>query len=263
MERIISYDKPNDRLVFLHVAPDQTYWDDLWSTTLDRSHIKRGDRFVTAETRRVLPVGSRVLDAGCGIAATVSGLHDAGFRAEGIDYAESTVAAVNRVAPELTVKLGDVRALNYEDGELDGLWSLGVIEHFFDGFDPLIIETRRVLRPSGYLFLTVPTISPLKSWKIDRGVLPPYKTEDRDRFFQFAFRREHVISEVERAGFRLLRDYGRSGAFGLTEDAPAFTKWLALKPDSTSLPARAWWRLADHVLTPLSYHTRFFLMQKI
>lgn len=263
MQRTIFHDRERDRLVFLNVAPDQEYWDALWSSGLSRKNILRGDRFVTAETRRVLPAGSRVLDAGCGIAATVSGLADAGYRAEGIDYAETTVAAVNRLAPELAVRLGNVLALDYADGALDGLWSLGVIEHFHEGFGPVIAEARRVLRSEGFLFLTVPVISPLKSLKAARGAYPAYRKEHRDRFFQFAFRRDHVVAEVERAGFRLLRDYGRSGSFGLTEDAPVFTRRIGLTPDPVSLAARVWWRLLDHLLVPVSFHTRFFLFQRL
>lgn len=262
MKRSLAFDKSNDRLVFLNVAPDQVYWDTLWENNLTVSNIRRGDRFVTSETRRVLPSGARVLDAGCGIAATVSGLASAGFAAEGIDYAEATVAAVNRLAPDLNVRLGDVRALDYADEELDGVWSLGVIEHFFDGFDPLIEETFRVLRPGGYLFLTVPVISPSKALKLSLERYENFQAEDRPRFFQFAFRRAHVVSQIQTLGFQLCREYGRSGAFGLTEDMPVLARVLGLRPDAVSLPARIWWRTVDRLLTGVSYHTRFFLFQK-
>lgn len=262
MKRSLAFDASHDRLVFLNVAPDQAYWEALWENGLTETNIRRGDRFVTSETRRVLPSGARVLDAGCGIAATVNGLASAGYQAEGIDYAEATVAAVNRLAPELKVRLGDVRSLDYADEELDGVWSLGVIEHFFDGFDPLIEETFRVLRPGGYFFLTVPVISPLKAVKLALGRYENFRAEDRARFFQFAFRRAHVVSPIETVGFRLCREYGRSGAFGLTEDLPAVARALGLKPDSALLPARIWWRAVDRLVTGMAYHTRFFLFQK-
>ncbi len=262
MQREITLDSINDRLVFLMSAPDQDFWEALWRPLLTREAILRGDRFVTSETKRVLPKGSRVIDAGCGIAATVAGLQAAGFDACGIDNAEETVREINRLVPELKVEVANVLDLPFETGSLDGIWSLGVIEHFYDGFAPLIEEARRVLRPGGYLFLTVPSISPLKSLKRRLGCYPPYDETKRAAFFQFAFPPAHVVDSIEAQGFRLQRSCGRDGSFGFFEDAPALSRALMLRDDATSLPLRAWWRFADLALTPFSYHIRFFLFQK-
>lgn len=261
MNRTITHDVANDRLVFLMSAPDQSYWEGLWGPRLSRAAIKLGDRFVTRETQRVLKPGARVIDAGCGIGATVSGLADAGFEAEGIDYAEETVARIRELAPELTVKVADVRALPYDEGSLDGVWSLGVIEHFYDGYGPLIEEAHRVLKPGGYLFLTVPVISPLKAWKLRQGRYAPYAETERERFFQFAFRPDHVQRSIETFGFEYLRGYGMASAFGLGEDMPGLARAIGLNAGS-SLPARAWTRLADMVLSPFTHHVRFFLFRK-
>ncbi len=262
MGRSITYDRGNDRLVFLMSAPDQDYWEGLWNPMLTREAIKRGDEFVTSETQRVLPRGARVVDAGCGIGATVSGLADAGFDAVGIDFAEDTVAAIKQLVPELQIQVADVRALPFADGSLDGVWSLGVIEHFYDGFAPLIAEMQRVLRPGGYLFLTVPVFSPLKALKAQWGSYPPYRPDEREQFFQFAYRPDFIQEHIVGHGFSLLRSYGRSGAFGLTEDYPRLARALGLRPDATSLPARIWWRLVDKIVTPFSQHTRYFLFWK-
>ncbi|WP_447759741.1 class I SAM-dependent methyltransferase [Sphingopyxis panaciterrae] len=262
MDRKISYDSQNDRLVFRMSAPDQEYWEQLWNPMMSRAAIMRGNSFVTAETKRVLPQGARVLDAGCGVGATVCGLANAGYDAMGIDFAEETVATIRSLVPELQIQVADVRALPFEDGSLDGIWSLGVIEHFYDGFAPLIEETHRALRPGGYLFLTVPIISPLKALKIRKGAYPPPRPEDRDQFFQFAFRPDFVAKRISEHGFSLLRSYGRSGGMGITEDAPKLARAFMLRKNARSLPARLWWRLADKLVTPFSQHTRFFLFQK-
>lgn len=52
------------------------------------------------------------------------------------------------------------------------------------------------------------------------------------------------------------------GALGLTEDFPFIGRLLFLNPQAKSLSARAWWRLVDKIVTPISQHTRFFLFQK-
>lgn len=263
MSRNITYDSLNDRLVFLKSAPSRDYWEQLWHPMLSLEAIRRGDRFVTGETLRILPQGARVVDAGCGIGATVYGLANSGFDAYGIDYAQDTVAAIRALAPELRIQVADVRALPYGDASLDGVWSLGVIEHFYDGFDPLIVEAHRVLRAGGYLFLTVPVISPLKALKIRLNVFPDYDVADLEQFFQFAFRPRFVAEKVASHGFNLQRSYGRSGAFGLTEDAPRLARALMLRLDAESLPSRAWWRLIDGAITPFSQHTRYYLFQKV
>jgi len=53
----------------------------------------------------------------------------------------------------------DVRKLNFPDHYFDGYWSLGVIEHFYKGYDEIIHKIYRVLHPGGFLFLTVPEMS--------------------------------------------------------------------------------------------------------
>ena len=80
MTRTITLDGSNDRLVFLNIGPDQACWDELWHSRLTRYTIKRRDWFVAAENFEVLGKGARLVDAGYGIAATVSGLQDAGTR---------------------------------------------------------------------------------------------------------------------------------------------------------------------------------------
>ncbi|MCB0074534.1 MAG: class I SAM-dependent methyltransferase, partial [Caldilineaceae bacterium] len=172
------------------------YWQDLWRHPATTEAISRGDRFVVQETARVLPRGGRVVDAGCGIAATVHGLARAGFDAHGIDYAEETISTVRALHPDLQLEVADVRALPFDNGSLDGVWSLGVIEHFYEGFDPLIAEAHRVLRAGGYLFLTVPVISPLKAFKISLGTFPDFDETQREHFFQFAFRPQYVTEVV-------------------------------------------------------------------
>ena len=92
-------------------APDQEYWEELWGTMITRDAITRGDRFVTTETQKRLEPGARVIDAGCGIGATVYGLAKAGYAAEGIDYAENTLTRVRELVPALRVRQADVRDL--------------------------------------------------------------------------------------------------------------------------------------------------------
>ncbi len=263
MRREVAYDSLNDRLVYVVGAADQEYWTSLWRSALTEANIRRGDRFVASETSRVLPPGAKVVDAGCGIGATVYGLAEAGFDAYGIDFSEATVGEIRTLAPGLKIEVADVRAMPFEGGSLDGVWSLGVIEHFPDGYDALIEEVSRVLRPNGHLFLTVPVISPLKSLRIRFRRYRPLRPEDRSNFFQFAFRKQEVVERINSHGYRLIRSYGRSGSFGLHEDLGSVAKFVLPSPENTALWARAWWRGIDKLVTPICHHTHFFLFQKL
>ncbi len=150
----------------------------------------------------------------------------------------------------------------FDNAYFDGVWSLGVIEHFIDGYASIILEAKRVLRPGGYLFITVPSISPLKKIKIKLGHYNEIKESELDDFFQFAFHPKDTIQGVCKHGFELVKSYGRSGSLGFYEDAGTLAQWLSLQPYSKALLNRIIWRGADHVLKPFSYHMMYFLFRK-
>ena len=94
-----------------------------------------------------------MLQGGCGLGDKVHSLDKVGFEAYGIDFAPNVVSMINENWPHLDVRQGDVRKLPFEDDFFDGYWSFGVIEHFFIGFDEILEEMARVIKPGGYLFL--------------------------------------------------------------------------------------------------------------
>lgn len=61
----------------------------------------------------------------------------------------------------------DVRDLPFRDKSLDGIWNLGVMEHFEEDEQLLVLrEFHRVLKPGGRLLLWWPPV-----WAIDRMLL--------------------------------------------------------------------------------------------
>ena len=72
-------------------------------------------------------------------------LYLAGYRTIGMDFAPKTVESLKHHRPEVCQVLGDVRNLSLENESVDGYWSLGVIEHFYEGFDKIIQESYRIL----------------------------------------------------------------------------------------------------------------------
>lgn len=256
------FDHENARLVYVGKPADETYWDGHWSEDLHR-RIAKPDKFVVSTTKKFLPVGSKVVDAGCGLARTVYGLDLAGYEAYGVDYATTTVAAINSAMPSLKVSFGDVRDMgSFETAFFDGLWSLGVIEHFYDGYGPILEETHRLIRQGGYAFVTVPSMSPLRKIKASLGLYPAWNGENKKDFYQFALSPKTIIRDFETRGFKLVSSGNRGGYKGLKDEASFLRPLMQKIYDSRALPARALLLTLDRLLTPFSFHTKLYVFRK-
>jgi len=102
-----------------------------------------------------LALDAEILDVGTSTGTNLRLLRDLGFaRITGVDQSPDAV----RFCAEKglgTVQLGDIRALQLPDRHFDLVLATDVIEHVDDDLAALR-ELRRVLRPGGYLLLTVP-----------------------------------------------------------------------------------------------------------
>lgn len=100
------------------------------------------------------------LEAGCGLGRFVAFMEHNGFRDVcGLEVSEDAVAIVNRLAPHLDVRCGDVSSLPFEDSSMRGIVSLGVVEHFREGPGPALREMARVMMPGATAIVTVPYLN--------------------------------------------------------------------------------------------------------
>lgn len=104
-----------------------------------------------------LAAGRRVLDAGCGMAYGANLMAEAGAtEVVGVDLAESVIeAAREEAAAGVTLAVGDVRELPYEDGAFGLVACFEVIEHVEEQ-DAVLDELHRVLAPGGLLLISSP-----------------------------------------------------------------------------------------------------------
>ena len=210
-----------ERLVYLDEKATPQFWDSHWRAEGKPPAVSARDDVVTI-TRRYLPAGSRLLEGGCGRANKVKAMVDAGFGAVGIDFAEQSVARAKLDYPGLDVRVGDVRSLDLSDGSFDGYWSIGVIEHFWSGYDDILSEAARVLRRRGYLFLTAPWFSPYRLHKARASGYPRSDfSGEPASFYQFALSRREVTAALESHGFRLLKWSGRVSEISIKDDMMA------------------------------------------
>jgi SAM-dependent methyltransferase len=219
------YDRANRRLIYIGTEASPEMWDALWDP--DESSIRKalqpseGVKWLLRLTRQYLgPTDGTVLEGGCGKGQYVSALQRAGYNVVGIDSAPQTVAVINRVAPHLDVRLGDVRDLPFVTGSLAGYWSLGLIEHFFSGYGPMAREMARVIRPGGFLFLSFPYMSPMRRLKARFGVYPAFADQQEPQdFYQFALDPRCVADEFESLGFDTRSLLALAGLKGLKDEA--------------------------------------------
>jgi SAM-dependent methyltransferase len=215
------YDKKNKRILVFEESATSYFWDRHWRTNNLIEDIKKGknNKFLKKFTNKFLKPSAKILEGGCGIGQNVYGLNYWGYEAYGVDFAKETVEGVKKEFPELKLFVQDVRKLDFPDNFFDGYWSLGVIEHFFNGYDEIIKEAKRVLKPGGYLFLAFPYMSPLRKLKARIGCYKRFdKKFSKNNFYQFILPPDKVISKVKKVGFKLLLKHPYDAAKGLKDE---------------------------------------------
>lgn len=125
---------------------EETHWWYLGRRRIIQSLVEK----ICATLNKANP---RILDVGCGTGANLKMLASFGI-AEGVDISPQAVDFCRERGLD-SVKLGAIEQLPYEDGSVDLVTALDVVEHLDDDVGGLR-EMRRVLRRDGRLLLFVP-----------------------------------------------------------------------------------------------------------
>jgi len=259
------YDREYERLIYVDNAPTEDFWDAHWQAIDFRKAIcATPSTWVTRVTKKYLPAESKILEGGCGVANHVYALSKQGFIPIGLDFAPNTVEKIRKYAPELHIELGDVRDLPFEDNQFDGYWSLGVIEHFWDGYDEIAREMTRVLRPGGYLFLSFPCMSRLRRRKARKSQYPYWNGGDIEPpgFYQFALNPELVKTHMSKLGFKLVYETGLDAVKGIKDEVVYLNTTLQAVYDSKTIAAGIIRRMSNIILSNCSGHSRLLILQK-
>lgn len=261
------YDNKNNRLVYTGKASNADYWDSHWDKNniekLYRKHISPFD-YIINTTKKYLKPGSLILEGGCGTGQQVFKLQNAGYKAIGVDYAEKTIEIVKKTKPELDIRFGDVRKLDFENAFFDGYWSFGVIEHFYCGYEEIINEMQRVLKPGAYLFITFPHMSRLRKIKARKNKYLEWKNNENEinNFYQFALDEKKVISDLEKLNFKLIKKQHLSGIKGLKDEMKFLKNTLQKIYDSRSFFGLAGSKIISIIFRRFSSHTILLVLKK-
>ncbi len=147
---------------------DPQNWDQYWDRSEDaggavyeiiagiyrRAVIKRN---LERTIRRVFPAGSRLLHAGCGSGQVDVSLQQA-MRISALDISTGALRLYARNNPGAEqIRHGTIFRLPFEDGSFDGIYNLGVMEHFTsEEIHSILQEFHRVLKPDGRIVIFWP-----------------------------------------------------------------------------------------------------------
>lgn len=229
------FDQKNKRLVFIGKKATPEFWDNQWDIADFKKAVESGEneRFVSKITSQYISPSKekKILEGGCGKGNFVYSLFCKGYSAIGVDFAKQTVKKINTVMPSLNVTVADVRKLPFEENSFDGYWSLGVIEHFYAGYEEIAKEMHRVIKPGGYLFLTFPYMSPLRKLKAKLGLYPTLKNPEVEPigFYQYALNHKKVVQYFENLGFKCLKQKPFEGFKGTKEESFPLLKSILQK----------------------------------
>jgi len=261
-------DSTKKQLICIEEDASRDYWDSHWNFNKEiaGSVINTKNTFVSKITKKYLKNNDGlILEGGSGIGANVASLVNNGYMCIGVDYAEKTVNKINQYIPELDIRIGDITRLKFEDSYFIGYWSIGVIEHYWEGYRSIMLEMRRVIKNDGYLFLSFPCMSLLRRLKI---VLRLYKLFDGDKqpksFYQFILNQKLVIKDFQNMGFKLIKSIPFDGIKG-TKDEVLIIKSLLQKIydyNNNNILFKLIKKIVDLILVPVGSHCVLLVFRK-
>lgn len=223
--RTIYWWPERKKLIFLDEKATPDFWDRQWQSDNWQREITsfRKRRYWRGLIKKFIPdYDSTILEGGCGDGHLVDAMKFWGYSAIGIDFASKTVKKIKESMPDLDVRYGDVRSLEFPDNFFDGYFSMGVIEHFWEGYNDILKEMKRVLKVGGYAFVAFPCISRLDRVKIFFSGYKKFTDVGMpDNFYQFGLDISTVRRDFARAGFECLSIWRLDGWNGLIRLWPA------------------------------------------
>lgn len=260
------YDIQNKRLVGMEQVATEEFWKDHWLAPVDfKKRVMSGaeNGLIKKYTSLFLKAPAKVVDAGCGIGQNVYGLDKWGYDAYGIDYVTDVVNLTKTHFPHLKVVAEDVRKIGFPDGFFDGYWSLGVIEHFKEGYTDILREASRVLKKDGYLFITVPWFSPLRKLKAKMGLFGRFDEHtDMSHFYEFMLDDKVLTEDVKKHGFSLVSRHPYDAVKGLKDEVSVLKPFLQKIYDSKHVYAKGIRFIFTTLLASFSGHIILLIFKK-
>ena len=132
-------------------------WDELYS---GNPATWRGNTVIP------VPNSGKALDLGCGNGKTVSTLLDDGYQVTGVDFSAVAIEQCRNRFKDSEFFISSVCEMPFEDDSFDYITAVHVLEHLDDDdLAKAVNEIRRVLKPSGFVFVRCFTEKDMRSDK--------------------------------------------------------------------------------------------------
>jgi SAM-dependent methyltransferase len=197
----------NGQLEYYQFArPTENFWKEHWKKEIDNLGIRwnSNNEFIKKTIFKYNSLGDRILEAGCGLCGFLYTMHYQGYKAIGIDFAKDTLLYVKKLKPELNLCISNVRRLPFKDKSFDAYWSIGVIEHYKNGYKEIISECHRVLKSGAIAYISFPYMNLLRKIKAKFGMYDRKVPLKNLQFYQYALNHKRVRKTVEDYGFTYL-----------------------------------------------------------
>ena len=149
-----------------------------------------------------LSSGAQGLDGGCGLGEWMQFLTKFNFNITGIDISKVLIKKLSKLMKDYNFIQSDIRKLPIKDNTIDFYYSWGTFEHFEEGLDACIAEAYRVLKPNGYLFVSVPYDNLRHSFKSIFFSKSKIKAQVKSqRFYQWRLTQNELSGYLSRNGF--------------------------------------------------------------
>jgi len=217
---------------FRERADKPDFWLSLWEkTNLEKFLHKYTKGKLGVVHKKIfckyLAYDSYIIEGGCGRGQLVYALKELGYKIIGVEFSFNLVKRIREIENDLKIIVGDVRTIPFKESSCGAFISFGVIEHYSSiEQKDILLEIKKVLKPQGLLFLSVPHFSPLfkrlakKSFKI----IPEKEASSSERFYQYYYSKKGIINRIEECGFTPLHFYYDGGVYGAKRSFPLFQK---------------------------------------
>ena len=154
------YPVPKQTLVSNETERVAEFWSQRWHGVEQLPNADlvadREEYQIIAPYLQKLPLGSKILDGGCGLGEWTIFFGNRGFDVVGLDISQSTITRLQKLFCDRQFVRGDIRQTGFENNTFDAYFSWGTFEHFENGLGDCIREAYRILKPGGFLCISVP-----------------------------------------------------------------------------------------------------------
>ena len=201
---------------FVTESVEQT-WDKLWErqTVEGELYAVRSFPILTRILQGCVRGYTSIAEAGCGLGRYLLYFREHGYSIHGIDLSAEGLRKIHQFDMSVPIVQGDVQRMPYMDKSLDLYVSIGVLEHFIQGPQVALKETRRVLRDEGRLVLSGPffhlnlpgrikrlvrKLLEIVRWFLEKRESPPH-------FWEYHYHPEEMVEHLVIAGFSVEQVY--------------------------------------------------------